>query len=220
MVFKEISLRLAKIRDGKKGKVLSSAHSTNHLSDWCFLYVESLDEFQVRALNDELNGLVREKKAWDFRIRQLGGFRARVNERFEDVGTEGALGDSYYYFGRAREVLPEGREWAARLQARTLGQEYEGTGRKERRRLERHREELQSRLTASYFGIVDAGEEGALLAIEQEQSSLTDPGKGHVLEGAFEFVPRQADFERALLEHRKQLLLANLPSTDASDDGE
>lgn len=37
------------------------------------LSTESLDEFRVRDLNDEINRLLREKTHWERRIRELGG---------------------------------------------------------------------------------------------------------------------------------------------------
>ena len=34
---------------------------------------ESLDEYRIRELNDEINKLMREKSHWENRIRELGG---------------------------------------------------------------------------------------------------------------------------------------------------
>jgi hypothetical protein len=40
----------------------------------CVLYCkESLDEYRIRDLNDEINRLLREKTHWERRIRELGG---------------------------------------------------------------------------------------------------------------------------------------------------
>lgn len=40
--------------------------------------VESLDEYRIRELNDEINKLMREKSHWERRIRELGGPDYRV----------------------------------------------------------------------------------------------------------------------------------------------
>lgn len=65
------------------------------------------DEEEIRQLNKEMNSLVKLKKEWDFRARQLTEFKSRPNQRFEDAGTEGDLGiHDFFYFGRAKD-LPE-----------------------------------------------------------------------------------------------------------------
>ena len=39
----------------------------------------SLNDFQIRDLNDEINRLMREKRHWEYRIKELGGPDYRVN---------------------------------------------------------------------------------------------------------------------------------------------
>ena len=68
---------------------------------------ESLSDFQVRDINDEINALMREKHAWERRIRELGG----PNYSRGGAGvTDGqgrevpGGGRGYRYFGRAKNL--------------------------------------------------------------------------------------------------------------------
>lgn len=132
--------------------------------------VEALDEFQIRSLNNDINELIKQKKAWDFRVRQLGGFKTRLNERFEDIGTEGPLGDGYYYFGRAKE-LPEFRAKQAEEEARRRGDVVETIGDRDRKENVRLRESLLARVDAEYYGYGVDEEE----LVEAEQQAELDP---------------------------------------------
>jgi len=38
-----------------------------------FQRAAALGDYQIRDLNDEINKLLREKGAWEYRIRELGG---------------------------------------------------------------------------------------------------------------------------------------------------
>lgn len=59
-----------------------------------------LTEYQIRDLNDKINRLLKERRAWEYRIKELGGpdFRKQIetNDSFTLKG--------YKYFGRAREL--------------------------------------------------------------------------------------------------------------------
>ncbi|TID26195.1 hypothetical protein CANINC_002822 [Pichia inconspicua] len=59
-----------------------------------------LTEYQIRDLNDKINLLLKERRAWEYRIKELGGpdFRKQIdtNDSFSLKG--------YKYFGRAREL--------------------------------------------------------------------------------------------------------------------
>lgn len=66
-----------------------------------------LTEYQVRDINDTLNRLLRERRAWEYRIKQLGG----PDYTSGTTTTAGGSGDTdtvtvkgYKYFGRAREL--------------------------------------------------------------------------------------------------------------------
>lgn len=77
----------------------------------------ALSEYQIRDLNDEINKLMREKTAWEFRIKDLGGtnYLRFGNKVFDERGNEipqvitGGSKNGYKYFGRARE-LPDVKE--------------------------------------------------------------------------------------------------------------
>lgn len=198
LVFKEISLRLSKIRDA------------------------SLDDFQLRALNDEINALIKDKRAWDFRIRQLGGFKARVDERFEDVGTGGPMGEDYYYFGRAKE-LPEVKAWLARRDAERRGLDSEAIAlmtspeAQAKGVADRLAQRWLSRITPAYYGLHGAVEEGLLLDEEQVYAEERAPSSpvdwlgdamsvipvtnGEIADCPFSDVPTQAQLSALL--HRK-----------------
>ncbi|XP_029006786.1 pre-mRNA-splicing factor ISY1 homolog isoform X2 [Betta splendens] len=70
-----------------------------------------LGEFRIRDLNDEINKLLREKRHWEVRIRELGGpDYARFGPKMLDhEGKEVPGNRGYKYFGAARD-LPGVRE--------------------------------------------------------------------------------------------------------------
>lgn len=61
----------------------------------------SLNMNEIRSLNDELNKLHREKRAWEHHIKKLGG-----NDYIKFSKSQGIYIDGVRYYGRARE-LPE-----------------------------------------------------------------------------------------------------------------
>lgn len=64
---------------------------------------ESLQEFQIRQLNDKINALLTEKEAWETRIVELGGpdyKRLEPSKQFITTDTK----DGYRYFGKAKEL--------------------------------------------------------------------------------------------------------------------
>lgn len=82
---------------------------------------ESLSEYQIRDLNDEINKLMREKLAWEYQIKSLGGpnYIRHGGKVYDDQGNEipqivmgGKSNSGYKYFGRARE-LPDVKELIA-----------------------------------------------------------------------------------------------------------
>ncbi|KAM6927353.1 pre-mRNA-splicing factor ISY1 homolog [Xenentodon cancila] len=70
-----------------------------------------LGEFRIRDLNDEINKLLREKRHWEVRIKELGGpDYGRIGPRMLDhEGKEVPGNRGYKYFGAARD-LPGVRE--------------------------------------------------------------------------------------------------------------
>ncbi|TFK32168.1 Isy1-like splicing factor [Crucibulum laeve] len=69
-----------------------------------------LTDYEVRDLNDEINGLMREKRHWENQIVALGGANYRRNvAMLDDDGKEVPGTKGYKYFGRAKD-LPGVRE--------------------------------------------------------------------------------------------------------------
>jgi len=70
-----------------------------------------LGEFRIRDLNDHINKLLREKKHWENRIRELGGksYSSKGAKMLDREGKEVPGNKGYKYFGAARD-LPGVRE--------------------------------------------------------------------------------------------------------------
>ena len=69
-----------------------------------------LGEFRIRDLNDHINKLLREKKRWEDRIRELGGKHYKGGAKMLDrEGKEVPGNKGYKYFGAAKD-LPGVRE--------------------------------------------------------------------------------------------------------------
>ncbi|ORY48457.1 Isy1-like splicing factor [Rhizoclosmatium globosum] len=80
-IIREISRKVAKIQD------------------------PGLTEYQVRDLNDKINKLFRDKRAWEYRIKELGGPDYRVSLEILDAeGKEVPGSRGYRYFGRAKDL--------------------------------------------------------------------------------------------------------------------
>eukprot|EP00358_Blepharisma_japonicum_P006673 CAMPEP_0202943362 /NCGR_PEP_ID=MMETSP1395-20130829/3788_1 /ASSEMBLY_ACC=CAM_ASM_000871 /TAXON_ID=5961 /ORGANISM="Blepharisma japonicum, Strain Stock R1072" /LENGTH=187 /DNA_ID=CAMNT_0049640747 /DNA_START=38 /DNA_END=597 /DNA_ORIENTATION=+ len=74
-----------------------------------------LGEHKIRALNDEINRLAREKSLWEDRIRQLGGpdYKKVVYRQVDSQGQEIPGSEGYLYYGAAKD-LPGVREFLQR----------------------------------------------------------------------------------------------------------
>ena len=69
-----------------------------------------LGEFRIRDLNDHINKLLREKKHWEDRIKELGGKHYKGGAKMLDrEGKEVPGNKGYKYFGAAKD-LPGVRE--------------------------------------------------------------------------------------------------------------
>ena len=75
----------------------------------------ALGEHKLRALNDEINKLLREKSLWEDRIRQLGGpdFKKVTIRQVDSQGQEIPGAEGYLYYGAAKD-LPGVREFLQR----------------------------------------------------------------------------------------------------------
>nr|CAG4652002.1 EOG090X09UC [Triops cancriformis] len=201
-----------------------------------------LGEFRIRDLNDEINKLLREKRHWERRIRELGGpDYFRVGPRVIDSqGKEVPGNRGYKYFGAAKD-LPGVRELFA--------QEPPPPPKKTRA-------ELMKDIDADYYGYRD-DDDGILIPLEEEAEknaiakavdewkAKKEAGLIHVEEDDQDYniyavhrqiptselledepegliprfntivrVPSQKEIEEALLRRRKQELLEKFGITD------
>lgn len=64
-----------------------------------------LTDYEIRDLNDEINGLLREKSHWERQLIALGGANyRRAAVQLDDSGKEVPGTRGYKYFGRAKEL--------------------------------------------------------------------------------------------------------------------
>ncbi|XP_047437820.1 pre-mRNA-splicing factor ISY1 homolog [Mugil cephalus] len=112
-----------------------------------------LGEFRIRDLNDEINKLLREKRHWEVRIKELGGpDYGRFGPRMLDhEGKEVPGNRGYKYFGAARD-LPGVRELFEKEPAPVL---------------RKTRAELMKEVDAEYYGYRDE-DDGVLLPLETQ----------------------------------------------------
>ncbi|XP_025197369.1 pre-mRNA-splicing factor ISY1 homolog [Melanaphis sacchari] len=113
-----------------------------------------LGEFRLRDLNDEINKLLREKKHWEYQIRELGGpdFLRMGPRMLDHEGREVPGNRGYKYFGAAKD-LPGVRELF----------EHEPPPPPRRTRAE-----LMKNIDADYYGYMDE-EDGLLLTMERKK---------------------------------------------------
>lgn len=113
-----------------------------------------MGEFRLRDLNDEINKLLREKKHWEYQIRELGGpdFLRMGPRMLDHEGREVPGNRGYKYFGAAKD-LPGVRELF----------EHEPPPPPRRTRAE-----LMKNIDADYYGYMDE-EDGLLVAMETKK---------------------------------------------------
>ena len=180
---------------------------------------ESLSDFQIRDLNDEINKLMKEKWGWERRIRELGGPNyMRGGTVVDDQGREvPGGGKGYRYFGRARE-LPGVKDMFERAAKRAVrGEEDEVKGAAQ--------DMLRKHVDAAYFGYGADERDEALLKYEREKESQAEEmlaGQAGDEEDAWEPLPGDAgdgvrwglptldEVQDELLDRRRRKLLDKL----------
>ncbi|KAJ6223899.1 hypothetical protein RDWZM_002444 [Blomia tropicalis] len=63
-----------------------------------------LGEHRIRDLNDQINKLLREKKHWEQRIKELGGVEIKGGPKFDASAREAPGNRGYKYFGAAKDL--------------------------------------------------------------------------------------------------------------------
>ncbi|WEW55945.1 NineTeen Complex (NTC) component [Emydomyces testavorans] len=144
---------------------------------------QSLSDYQIRDLNDEINKLMREKWMWEVQIRNLGGpnYTRGGGRVYDEDGREiPGGGKGYRYFGRARE-LPGVKEMFEAAARKRSADELEDSGGGQSDMLKKH-------VDAAYFGYGLDEEDGTLLAYESKKEkeafeNMLKRGDGPVGEG-------------------------------------
>lgn len=187
---------------------------------------ESLSDYQIRDLNDEINKLMREKWVWEKQIRTLGGpnYMRGGGAVTDDQGREIAGGGKgYRYFGRARE-LPGVKEM---FEAATQRARDEREGAKGGREIN---EMVRKHVDASYYGWNRDEEDGTLLEYEAQKEHFArqalleqdeemdgedanwEPLPGDTGDGTGWAIPTIEEVQEELVDRRRRRLLESLGS--------
>lgn len=163
----------------------------------------ALSDFQIRDLNDEINKLMREKRAWEHHLKSLGGpnYLLVGTPAIDVMGNELPNTRGYRYYGRARE-LPGVKEL---FEAHVNALSERETNLKAAQRPPRD-------LNAAYYGFAE--DDAELLEEEKEYSEVLrsqyfvnsadqDQAK---LEPLIDYIPTVKEVEHYLIERKKQQL--------------
>ncbi|XP_051932085.1 pre-mRNA-splicing factor ISY1 homolog [Hippocampus zosterae] len=133
-----------------------------------------LGEFKIRDLNDEINKLLREKRHWEYRIRELGGsdYKRYGPRMLDHEGREVPGNRGYKYFGAARD-LPGVRELFEKEPAPEL---------------RKTRGELMKDVDAEYYGYRDE-DDGVLVPLEMQHEKQAVSEAVHKWRTDREFLP-------------------------------
>ncbi|KAI9676137.1 MAG: NineTeen Complex (NTC) component [Caeruleum heppii] len=192
-VLKEISRKVSKIQD------------------------QSLSDYQIRDLNDEINKAMREKHMWEVQIRNLGGpnYMRGGGRVYDEEGREiPGAGRGYRYFGRARELPGVKELFEASKPKAATDKPLES------------RADLRKQVDASYYGYNLDEEDGTLLAYEAKKEKeafenlvKADDGKppdgweplpGDAGDGNAWRLPTAEEVQEELVERRRRRLLDKL----------
>lgn len=202
-----------------------------------------LGEYKIRDLNDEINKLLREKSLWEDRVKELGGvdFKKTAPKMLDNEGKEVPGNRGYKYFGAAKD-LPGVRELFEKQalentkksrseMMRHVDADYYGymddddgllipsEEKCEKEAIRKKVEEWKSleqsakSMDESYdlSGMNSDDEDYVAGRSSRKDNDLTS--KDHVFV-AHVPVPSQKEIERALIERKKQELLAKYVSED------
>lgn len=173
---------------------------------------ETLDDVQLRLLNEEANKLVRLFDLWNYRIKQLGG--RKEDKEFYEQGTEVVQRRGFHFYGRAKD-LPEAKEKEEALQRQAEADAFSIK-----------QEELLSRVDEFYFGheqmstdcLVELDHLENFLASEEGPFELCgakklvyDRSSPEILVPDFD-IPTTEEAMAALVAYRKQRLISTLKS--------
>lgn len=113
----------------------------------------NISHLQIRDLNERLNKLFREKRAWEHHIKLLGG----ADYTLLSGGDAGINIKGYRYYGRARE-LPDVKEMLSQLEESEAAKESHIN---ETQEAKRRLQERQQRLGPFYYGCYDGDDSPA-----------------------------------------------------------
>ncbi|KAI9795849.1 MAG: NineTeen Complex (NTC) component [Piccolia ochrophora] len=192
-VLKEISRKVSKIQD------------------------QSMSDYQIRDLNDEINKAMREKHMWEVQIRNLGGpnYMRGGGRVYDEEGREiPGGGKGYRYFGRAKELPGVKEMFEAAKPKAALDKPLEG------------RTDLRRQVDASYYGYNLDEEDGTLLAYEAQKETEAfenlassgdgkpppdwEPLPGDVGDGNRWPLPTMDEVQEELVDRRRRRLLDKL----------
>jgi pre-mRNA-splicing factor ISY1 len=161
----------------------------------------ALSDFQIRDINDEINKLQREKRAWEHHLKSLGGpnYLLAGPSAIDTMGNELPTARGYKYYGRARE-LPGVKELF----------EAHATTMSERETNLRAAQRPPRDLNATYFGFVD--DDPLIIAEEKEHSRElreqmllnTSFQRAPPLEPLYKHIPTLEEVEDELIKRRRQ----------------
>lgn len=150
-----------------------------------------LGEYKIRNLNDEINNLLKEKRQWDQRIKELGGpdYTKLEAKLFDHSGVEQPGSGEYKYFGAAKD-LPGVRDLFFREAPQPP---------------KRHRKDLYRFVDYEYYGFIYKGE---FLGKEFEEN-----------EEEYELYERKKEVD-SWIEKNKQLLGEQISNFEELDESE
>jgi len=196
-----------------------------------------LGEFRIRDLNDHINKLLREKRHWEDRIKELGGRTYGKTKMLDREGKEVPGNRGYKYFGAARdlpgvrelfetETAPSGKKTRAELMKEVDAQYYgfrdDDDGMLVPLEVEAEREAIRKAVSdyKEKKGLEDDDDIDIYLADAQDSELALEEAMMAGKETRFTAhvaIPTQKDVEDALLRRKKQELLEML-AIDATVD--